>query len=247
MVDIIRRMIRPSLVLFDLDETLFDHRHSSRSGLSALQAECGGLAAVALSDLEKRAFEILNETHARVLAGILTQDEGRLERFRLLLGSYHVEVDEDEITRLGRRYRSVYRSSRQAVEGTIELLTELREHAAIGIVTNNFVAEQRGKLSDCGLDSLVHFMVTSEETGLAKPDPGIFHAALERNGHRVEQSVMVGDAWEIDVEGAIAAGIRPVWFNRHGSRAPETGGVAELHSFKPTEHATSVILGRPPV
>ena len=88
MVDIIRRMILPSLVLFDLDETLFDHRHASRCGLSALQVECVGLRPVALSDLAKRAFEILNETHARVLDGTLTQEEGRLQRFRLLLGSY---------------------------------------------------------------------------------------------------------------------------------------------------------------
>ena len=123
------------------------------------------------------------------------------------------------------------------------MLTGLRRYAAIGIVTNNFVEEQRAKLGDCGLDPLVDFMVTSEETGLAKPDPGIFHAALERNGSRAEESVMVGDSWEIDVEGALAAGIRPVWFNFDGSTSPEARDVARLDSFKPTKHALSVILG----
>ena len=240
---IIRKMTLPSLVLFDLDETLFDHRHASRCGLRALQANCSGLSPFALSALEGRAIEIFNETHMRVLGGRLTQEEGRLERLRRLLGSYEIEVDEDELTRLARRYRSVYRSSRQAVRGAIELLTGLRRYAAIGIVTNNFVEEQRAKLGDCGLDPLVDFMVTSEETGLAKPDPGIFHAALERNGSRAEESVMVGDSWEIDVEGALAAGIRPVWFNFDGSTSPEARDVARLDSFKPTKHALSVILG----
>ena len=236
-------MLSPTLVLFDLDETLFDHRHASRCGLRALQVDCSGLSSFPLSELERRAIEIFNEAHMRVLGGRLTQEEGRLERLRLLLGSYEVEVDEDELTRLSRRYRRVYRSSRQAVEGSIELLTGLRRHASIGIVTNNFVEEQRAKLDDCGLDSLVDFMVTSEETGLAKPDPGIFHAALKQNGSRAEESVMVGDSWEIDVEGALAAGIRPVWFNFDGSTSPEARDVAQLDSLKPTRHAMSVILG----
>ena len=235
-------MTLPSLVLFDLDETLFDHRHACRCGLRALQATCRGLSPVALAELETRAMEIFNATHMRVLGGRLTQEEGRLERLRLLLGSYAVEVDEDELSQLGRGYRSVYRSSRRAVQGAIELLTGLRRHAAIGVVTNNFVDEQRAKLDDCGLD--VDFMVTPEETGLAKPDPGIFHAALEQNGSRAEESVMVGDSWEIDVEGALAAGIRPVWFNRQGSTPREASDVAQLDSFEPTRHAMSVILGR---
>ena len=232
-----------SLVLFDLDDTLFDHRHASLCGLRALQADCSGLPTVALSELERRAIEIFNENHMRVLGGRLTQEEGRLARFRLLLASYEVEVDEDELTRLGRGYRNVYRSSRHAVEGAIELLTGLREHAAIGIVTNNFVEEQRAKLDDCGLDSLVDFMLTSEETGLAKPDPGIFQAALELNGSRAEESVMVGDSWEIDVAGALAAGIRPVWFNRQRSTPSAARDVVGLDSFEPTGHSMSVILG----
>jgi putative hydrolase of the HAD superfamily len=32
---------------------------------------------------------------------------------------------------------------------------------------------------------------------------------------------MVGDSWAADVEGARAAGIRPIWFNRSGRPAPD--------------------------
>ena len=40
---------------------------------------------------------------------------------------------------------------------------------------------------------------------------------------RAEDAVMVGDSWAADVEGARAAGIRPIWFNRaapSGARIP---------------------------
>ena len=32
---------------------------------------------------------------------------------------------------------------------------------------------------------------------------------------------MIGDAWETDITGARAAGIRPIWFNRFGAASPD--------------------------
>ena len=43
---------------------------------------------------------------------------------------------------------------------------------------------------------------------------------------------MIGDAWGTDIEGARAAGIRPVWFNRFGAASPDPG-VTEIHSLVP--------------
>jgi len=41
---------------------------------------------------------------------------------------------------------------------------------------------------------------------------------------------MIGDAWETDIAGARAAGIRPVWFNRFGAPSPDPS-VTEVHSL----------------
>ena len=35
-----------------------------------------------------------------------------------------------------------------------------------------------------------------------------------------DETVMVGDSWAADVMGALAAGIRPIWFNRNATEAP---------------------------
>ena len=96
------------------------------------------------------------------------------------------------------------------------LLAAVRRQSRVGIVSNNLTAEQEDKLRHCGLDSLIDFMVTSEDVGMLKPEPGIFQAALAAGGFGAEQAVMVGDNWEVDIVGALAVGLRCIWFDREG-------------------------------
>ena len=60
-------------------------------------------------------------------------------------------------------------------------------------------------------------IVVSADHGINKPDARLFHIALDRLGVSPAQAVHVGDSWSADIEGAINAGIRPVWFNRFGA------------------------------
>jgi putative hydrolase of the HAD superfamily len=82
----------------------------------------------------------------------------------------------------------------------------------------------------------------SEEAGVSKPDPRIFEMALERANARAGEAVMVGDSWANDVEGARAAGIRAVWFNRDGRLAPDPA-VPVLRSLAPSVETWRVIFG----
>jgi FMN phosphatase YigB (HAD superfamily) len=41
---------------------------------------------------------------------------------------------------------------------------------------------------------------------------------------RPEETVMIGDSWTADVEGARSAGIRAIWFNRTGTCLRGSGG-----------------------
>ena len=235
-------MASPSLVLFDLDDTLVDHRYATHKGLAALQKHYSPFSRIPLSDIETRASKILEETHQRVLKGSLSQEDGRQERFRLLLASYQHYEDKGTIAELTKYYRKSYRSHRRPVLGAVELLTELRKVVGIGIITNNFLKEQQSKLIQCGLASLVDFMVTSEETGFAKPAREIFVTALDLHGSAPERTVMVGDSWDSDIVGAIAAGIRPIWFNRSTTATPGELPVQQLHTFEHTDQALNLIL-----
>ena len=85
----------------------------------------------------------------------------------------------------------------------------------LGIVTNGPVEVQRAKLELLGIEGLVDFSVVSEEFGVAKPDPRIFHEALRLAGVEAGQAVFVGDSAEFDMAGAYAAGIPSIWMNRN--------------------------------
>ena len=128
--------------------------------------------------------------------------------------------------------------------GAAELLSRVRRTGRqIAIVTNNTVVEQRLKLDRCRLTPLVDLLVTSEEVGISKPDPEIFHAALRRLNRAPADAVMLGDNWAADVEGARAAGIRAVWLNRSGEACPDPS-VAQLRSLEPVHEAFRSVVGQ---
>ncbi len=220
-------------VLFDLDDTLFDHRHSSRSGLSVLQREFPDhIGKIPLDELERTNLEILNAVHVEVLAGALTPDEARAKRFGKLLRSYGLEPSAEQLQRVASDYRLSYQSSRRAVRGAQRLLLELRKRGLkTAIVSNNLVDEQMDKLRHCELAHLLDSLTISEEAGYTKPDVRIFQTALDRLGCRSEEVVIIGDSWENDILGGRAAGIRGIWYNCYSTQIPDET-VPEIQSLE---------------
>ncbi len=101
-------------------------------------------------------------------------------------------------------------------ERTVETLEELRRRGyRLGVISNaDGRAEQA--LQAVGLHEHFELIVDSGLVGIDKPDPRIFHHALERMGVAPQEAVYVGDIYEIDVQGARAAGMRailidPLW------------------------------------
>lgn len=161
-------------VLFDLDDTLFDHQYCSQSGLAALQQEHAGLRQKTVVELQHDHLRLLNETHAQVMQGVLSPEEARVERFRRLFAQCGENVSAATLDDVTQRYRQAYEAARRLVPGAIPLLQALRSFKIkIAVVTNNFAAEQRDKLQYCGLASLVDTLIISEEVGVEKPDPAI--------------------------------------------------------------------------
>jgi putative hydrolase of the HAD superfamily len=95
-----------------------------------------------------------------------------------------------------------------------------REVARLAVVSNWDVS-LHDVLERTGLRRLVDAVVISAELGVAKPDPAIFRAALERLGADAAGAVHVGDSLEADVAGARAAGLEAVLVVRNGAIAPE--------------------------
>ena len=230
-------------VLFDLDDTLFDHRHCARAALAELHNAHPPLQAFEFAEFERLHARFLEELHHRVLIGELKLDDARRERFRRLFEAAGMTPDEQLVAGAAAAYRDGYQKIRQPVAGAARLLGLVRQRAPVAIVSNNLLEEQQDKLRHCGLDRYVDVLVVSEEAGTSKPDPEIFHLALRRLDCRPEEAVMIGDSWAADVVGAIEAGIRPIWFNPLGRPSPDPrASVEEIRSLEPPDGVLSLVF-----
>lgn len=233
----------PRAVLFDLDDTLFDHARATRVALAAVQEGDVALRHWSLEELDRRHRVVLETWHQEVLAGRTTIARARVSRFAELVRAAGGEDSVDRAPALAARYRSTYETAWYTVTGAVPLVQAVVARGLkVAVVTNNVLVEQQVKLARCGLTELVDALVTSEEVGLQKPDPAIFRAALGRLGVSASEAVMVGDAWATDIEGARRAGVRAVWLNRFGAVSPDPA-VIELRSFEPLDVALGVLFG----
>ena len=190
------------VILFDLDDTLFDHKYCSRAGVAALQERYAGRIDESIDDLDADYRHLLEQLHKKVLDGSLSLEDARIERFRALLSSRRIVATADEVQAAARCYRESYDAAYRAVPGAIELLERIRAKHPIGIVTNHVVVEQVKKIGLIGVEPFIDALVVSEQVGVAKPDSKIFEAALSQLGGTPEEAVMIGDSWSSDILGA---------------------------------------------
>jgi putative hydrolase of the HAD superfamily len=102
---------------------------------------------------------------------------------------------------------------------TATLVALKQQGLRLGVISN-FDTRLYDVLRVLGLRAYFDAIHVSTEVGAAKPDPAIFHAALEANGLQPAQALHVGDSWREDVLGAQAAGLTALWLDRSRSAGP---------------------------
>ncbi len=95
------------------------------------------------------------------------------------------------------------------------LLSLLKPHYTIGAMTNG-----NADVHTIGIGHLFDFVVTSMESGAAKPHPAPFQQAAEKSGIPLAQTLHVGDDWRSDVLGAVNAGAWAAWLKKKGEDEP---------------------------
>ncbi|MCU0952231.1 MAG: HAD family hydrolase [Burkholderiaceae bacterium] len=210
---------RPRAVLFDLDDTLYDHRHAIGAALREVCEVAPALLTHGFDALRARYDVALEALHPRVLAGELSYEAARIERYRRLLN--WVGAENLPAADLARRQAAAYRRHERLVPGAEAVLRALHAHGLrLAIVSNSTRAEQQGKLERLGVAALFDALVVSGDHGIAKPDPRLFRIALDAVGVGAPDALMIGDRMTIDVHGARSAGMQALWFNPVGAAAP---------------------------
>lgn len=102
------------------------------------------------------------------------------------------------------------RESRDYLEHSCEVLEQLHQRFRLGCISNNW-GNTQGWCRDARLDRLFDTMIDSTVFGSPKPDPAIFHAAVDELKLPPHKCAYVGDKFEADIVGAAAAGLTAVW------------------------------------
>lgn len=217
-------LVRPKLILFDLDDTLCDHDTSLRLRLRmAFAAAIGDELATDLDDLVdasvQRSISGTDHFH-EILALFGTTDPQAIER---AVASYVAD-----------RYYGL-----EMFEEALEVIDVIKRQATVGIVTNGPSRIQRDKVLKLQIGDLFSFILVSEEEGSWKPDPVIFRRALELGKAQPEEAVFVGDSPDHDIAGAHAAGLTSVWVNRRGRAWP--GGPAPNYEISDLRELISLL------
>ncbi len=119
-------------------------------------------------------------------------------------------------------------------------LVATRAHARVALLSNT----QRfdlGLLERLGLTEAISIRGLSADLGAVKPEPEAFEALAKRLGLFPGNLVMVGDSWNDDIEGALAAGWTAIWINRHGRTRPAHDPDAELVELPDLSQVAEVV------
>lgn len=104
-----------------------------------------------------------------------------------------------------------------------EVLEYLAPKYNLYILSNGFQELQSHKMHSSGIDKYFKKIILSDDIGILKPWPEIFHFALSATQSELRHSLMIGDSWENDITGAAGVGMHQVFYNVSGiTRLPFT-------------------------
>jgi 2-haloalkanoic acid dehalogenase type II len=206
------------LILFDLDDTLFDFSACWEKGMRQTIAShplTAGLEPDAVYEALRRHSDAL---WADIREKRINFDQLRRLRLSRTLAEFGRRAEADRLDDFQERYAAACMDAVVPDRAVQSLLMRLKERYTLAIVTNGPADMAVEKIERLGLAPLfpVERVFVSEQIGWHKPDPRIFAAVLERLGASPAEALFVGDNWTADIAGAMDAGLSAVWLNPAG-------------------------------
>lgn len=199
--------------LFDFDGTLVFHKPDSFGVIRAYCSEIGQpLTPEAEHQGRRMRHQYFVDPEVVVRLRSLSADQFWSDFYRHLLAAVGVDGDLDRHATAMMDRAADLSFTYYCPEAGCQTLSELRERGyTLGLITNRDSVERfHNILDEMDLWPYFDLILASGEVGIRKPEPGIFHAALERLGSEPDHAFYVGDNYWADVVGAERAGVTPV-------------------------------------
>jgi putative hydrolase of the HAD superfamily len=202
-------------VFFDLDHTLWDFEANARVTLEHIYHEFG-LNAIGINDFP--AFHTTYKAHNerlwdRYRKGFIKREELKWKRMWLTLLDFKL-ADEKLAKEMAAVFIDLLPKQKQLFPQTLDVLDYCKEKGyQMSLITNGFEDTQWKKIEACQIGNYFTHVVTSESSNSVKPQAEIFHYAVDLCKGCIEQSLMVGDNYEVDIVGARNVGMDQVLFD----------------------------------
>lgn len=197
-------------IFFDLDHTLWDFDRNSKLTFEQIFKE---LDIEILIDDFLEVYMPINLKYWRLFREnkILKKDL-RYKRLKEAFDVLKYDASDNLIDKISENYIKYLPNHNYLFEGTFEILDYLVQKYELHIITNGFEEVQNVKLKKSGIDKYFKRIITSECIGVKKPNPKIFEYALKQANAKANNSIMIGDSYEADIEGAINVGMSAIHF-----------------------------------
>jgi putative hydrolase of the HAD superfamily len=205
-------------LFFDLDHTLWDFEANAKATLESLYHSLD-LKKRGVDDFELFYRNYLNHNEKlweRYRKGYIKQEELRVKRMWLALLDF--KIADDTLTQeMNVQFLDLLPTRTLLFPHTKEILHYLTGKGyELHLITNGFDKIQHLKLKYSGLDGFFREVITSELSNSIKPNKEIFEFAFQRTNADPASSIMIGDTPEVDILGAMNAGIDQVFVNHTG-------------------------------
>lgn len=218
-------------VFFDLDHTLWDFEKNSALAFESVFAKHE--ISVSLAVFLEHYIPINFKYWQLYQFEKISQYELRYGRLKEAFDALQYKISDEEILSVSDDYIYFLPQNNHLFEGAIEILDYLNAKYKLHIITNGFHEVQGNKIKNANIEHYFQTVTNSEMAGVKKPNPKIYEYAIAVAGADKETSIMIGDSYEADVEGAINFGIDAIYFNEHNAEvSSEIKQISHLLALK---------------
>lgn len=202
-------------LLLDADCTLLDFPADMRQAFYAMYAACFA----SQRPLSPEALNCYNACNNRAWdrfeRGECTKQELYLSRFVDFLAETGLSGDPAQVNEC---YFQSLAQTGTPYPGALDLVKALSRDYSLYMITNGNVVSQMPRLEHAGLLPYFQEVFVSEAVGVGKPHKAYFdYVAAHIPGFAPEQAVVIGDSPSSDIQGAVNAGLRSIWYDPPGA------------------------------